>query len=72
MIVKRQNKKDDRYERPKMQNPFKNEGWKVICETMAVEIAPDVIQTIAATAPKIFILMRRWLKGTLHAFAPKK
>ena len=52
MIVKRQSKKDDRYEIRKMR-----------IKTMPVEIAPAAIQTIAAAAPKIFFLMRRCLKG---------
>ena len=56
MMVKRQDKPSDSNKIPKMR-PLEN------CETKPVEAAPAVIQTIAATAPKIFFLTRRCLKG---------
>ena len=60
MIVKRQNKKDNRYEITKKRIPSKSD--LIICKRKP-EIAPAVIQTIAAAAPKIFFLTRRCLKG---------
>ena len=70
MIVKRQNKPNDRNKIPKMRDRLENGDLKANCGTTPVEIASAVIQTIAATAQKIFFLTRT--DETLRVFAPKE
>ena len=60
---KKADKPDEKSKIEKMRRRLENRGFKANCEIMPVELAPALIQTIAATAPKIFFLTRRCLKG---------
>ena len=72
MIVKRQDKPDEKTKIEKMRRRLENRGLKANCRIMPVELVPAVIKTIAATAPKIFFLTRRCLNGRNVACARSK
>ena len=62
-MVKRQDNQVEWNKIEKMRPALENGDFKANCGTMPVEIAQAAIQTIAATAPKIFSLTRRCSKG---------